>query len=252
MANRGEVKRTSVHGDTMELTLPPCSYTATFMAVIGLSTDIKRDGLGKTMCIVLFVVVLPEVLNLVISLVAQLGFTYYIWGAVENTDVCNTHSSLGLKWLGVAAFVGKIMQEYAETFTMSKWFMHAEELDCALEDYENDKITCGTRVLAHVFIVAPKLTIASWLLWLGTRFVLLSDNDTELVLNCLAMTFVCEIDELVFKTASSRLMQVYVKHLKPLHVKAECLTFCDLLLSPVKLALWAGLTALLVETRPEC
>ena len=58
-----------------------------------------------------------------------------------------------------------------------------------------------------VFVITPKLVVGILLAWYGSVFVAISDSNENAFLNTLAIYFVCEIDELLFKAFTSNVIQ---------------------------------------------
>jgi hypothetical protein len=140
-----------------------------------------------------------------------------------------------------------------QTVTILSWMIMADGVVKDIEGDDPEKLWKRDRIGGIVFIVLPKFAVAGYLSWVGTRFVMMSENDTELVLNCVAMTFVTQLDELFHTTASSQMARKVTKHLAPLIVEAEFATFIDSVVSPfVKSALWAGSVWLFIATLPQC
>merc|ERR1712070_967387 len=63
--------------------------------------------------------------------------------------------------------------------------------------------------------MGPKSLIWFQLLVTGLRFVILSKSNLDLVLNCVAMGFVVEIDETLYQTFAPTLMQECLAGLPP-------------------------------------
>ena len=81
---------------------------------------------------------------------------------------------------------------------------------------EPNPLTRFQKLLATLFVVVPKLVVACILTFVGTYFVFLSESNTDLILNCLAMTFVVELDELAYATISSEFSKKEVQNVVPL------------------------------------
>ena len=113
--------------------------------------------------------------------------------------------------------------------------------------------TWPQKITAILFILLPKLLVACVLTFVGTYFVLVSESNTDLILNCLAMTFVVELDELAYSTISSEFSKKEVQNVKPLVLHSSDLAFCDAIVSPIlRAALWVGVVWGISRTLPEC
>jgi len=56
-----------------------------------------------------------------------------------------------------------------------------------------------TKVAVVWFIFAPKIAIAVYLWWLGARWLTSTTNFQDLLLNAVALAFITELDELMYK-----------------------------------------------------
>eukprot|EP00929_Paragymnodinium_shiwhaense_P014379 TRINITY_DN12227_c0_g1_i5.p1 TRINITY_DN12227_c0_g1~~TRINITY_DN12227_c0_g1_i5.p1 ORF type:complete len:558 (-),score=113.93 TRINITY_DN12227_c0_g1_i5:47-1720(-) len=59
------------------------------------------------------------------------------------------------------------------------------------------------KVKVCCMVILPKLGLAIAVLFIGCLFLAMSTSNTELLLNCMALTFILDIDELLFKTMTS-------------------------------------------------
>ena len=89
--------------------------------------------------------------------------------------------------LAVGVFVAEMLQDMFETAMIASWLMKTTTIERDLEDFAPDKMNNLDRILGMTFMVLPKLGIAFWLTGVGSRFVALSKNNAELILNCLAV-----------------------------------------------------------------
>ena len=237
--------------DKFELLLPESIYTTCFIRIVKLMEAFRTGRrIGMQVCLVL-----PEVCFLGFSILCQVGLTSYLQMELEKRDPCNANKSRGLMWIGAAAFTGNMLQEVMETIGISWWMLEVEAFDSDLAGFEEIQLLNSHRVIGFLFVVLPKLAIAGYLTWVGNRFVLLSETDTDLVLNCVAMTFVIEIDELILATLSSQLNRRMVQNLKPVETgRWKTYTALDqTVLTPIlRPAVWAGVVAYFIHNLPQC
>lgn len=239
-----------------ELSLPQCSYSAAFLFLHKWLSS-WRDENSDFRCtgvFLFFVVVLPELLFLAASIAVQIIITYFILLEVDKADVCEINVHPVLQWIGVGVFVAEMLQDMFETAMIASWLMKTTTIERDLEDFAPDKMNNLDRILGMAFMVLPKLGIAFWLTGVGSRFVALSKDNAELILNCLAVVFVTKLDELVHATVSSQMVKkLAAKHLKPLKLESGNLFAFDALLGPLfKSVLWVGIVAAVLWTQPQC
>ncbi|CAK9080723.1 unnamed protein product [Durusdinium trenchii] len=240
-----------------EITLSRCSYTGAFLSVHEAVWNIRAGGLSWNsydFCVNMMLI-LSEIALFLFSIACQIGFTYYLNLQMQPPpDVCTLHTSRGLQWLGAAAFVGKVLQDVFETCEMLLWFLVADRIEKDLAGDQPESIELSDRVAGILFVVLPKFAIAGWLTWVGARFVLLSSDDTQIIVNCLAMTFVMDIDEIVHKTASSQYVKQSTEHLKAwsMPLKPEYVRLETVMAPVIKAGLWAFACLVLIADLPRC
>merc|ERR1712023_598377 len=61
----------------------------------------------------------------------------------------------------------------------------------------------GLKVWTTLIVFLPKLAIAVVLWYIGAGWLTATTGIDNLVLNSLALTFICEVDELIFRTCIS-------------------------------------------------
>ena len=112
-----------------------------------------------------------------------------------SADACKITSHFLMRAIGTAIFVGEMFHEFVEATQLLSAYVGIR--------------TAAARWFSFIFLVGPKFLIALGLLWVGTCFVVLSQDDTELLLNCLAMTFVVQIDEIVHRVLAKGRITLY-------------------------------------------
>ena len=229
------------------VSLPECSYSSAFIML----HTMRYSSVGM---VIRILVVFPEVMSCVLIVAVQLWILSYLWEEVQLVDACSIQSSKGLQWTAAAIFVGQMMAEFGETLSMLIWIWGNAVVDIRVKqmDEPNPLLLCH-KVLAVLLLLVPKLIVACVLTFVGTYFVFLSESNTDLILNCLAMTFVVELDELAYSTISSEFSKKEVQNVRPLVLHSSELAFCDAIVSPILRALlWAAVVWGIFQTLPEC
>eukprot|EP00930_Biecheleria_cincta_P020072 TRINITY_DN15169_c0_g1_i7.p1 TRINITY_DN15169_c0_g1~~TRINITY_DN15169_c0_g1_i7.p1 ORF type:complete len:925 (+),score=119.71 TRINITY_DN15169_c0_g1_i7:61-2835(+) len=72
------------------------------------------------------------------------------------------------------------------------------------------------KTMVVMFLVIPKLVVAILLGVVGARFLGVTSNMTDLLLNAMALTFVLDIDDILFFLLAPRRVQSLVRNLEPL------------------------------------
>ena len=239
----------------LEVSLPQCTYTNVFLAVHEFKDWllVKNKGSHGLTVTLFFGSLLPAVLLFSLSVTAQVAITYYVSQELKDADPCEVKSNLLIQWTGLALFIGTMIQETSETISIGWWMIVSDAVSKDIEGDVAEPLTIPDKVAGIVLVVIPKLLIGLWLTWVGSEFVLLSPSDTDLVMNCLAMTFVVEIDELVHSTATNHYGRKMAEKLMPATTNNETAFFLDMALAvPMKLLVWGGTVFYFKETMPVC
>ena len=240
------------------VSLPLCTYTHAFLAVHEFKDALTRDSEWITFRQPLFWFlligsVIPGVTLFLVSIAAQIVITYFVLQELEQVDVCHVSTSVWIQWSGVALFIGAMLKEAVETISIAYWILCSNHVAKDIEDDLPEDLTALDKIAGIVLLVIPKLAIGLWLTWVGSRFVLLSITNTDLVLNCLAMAFVIEIDELVYEIASNQHSKKNAEHLKPAGAYNENAFWIDMVAAtPLKLLVWGGAALYFKMTVPQC
>ena len=96
-------------------------------------------------------------------------------------------------------------------------------------------------------VVGTKTTTAVYLFAVGTQFVFLSETHADLILNCLAMVFVVEIDDLIYQGFTPSFGKEVIQDLPAIEVHSPFQGFARVTVLPwVKLGFWLLGTHLIV------
>lgn len=237
------------------VSLPQCTYTQAFLAVHEFKDCLTAaDPVSfEDFWFQMFGSVIPGVALFLMSIAAQIVFTYFVLQELEDVDVCDISTSVWIQWSGVALFIGSMLKESVETIHIAYWMLGSDHV---AKDFTGDfpePLTALDKIAGIVLLVIPKFAIGLWLTWVGSRFVLLSITNTDLVMNCLAMTFVVDIDELVHEAASNQYAKKAAELVKPFVSHRPNAFFMDqIATTPLKLLVWGGAVLYFKMTTPQC
>lgn len=236
----------------IEYALPGSIYTSALLIVLGGSIEEYYDFPNA---ILTYMIVLPQWLLLLFNFVIQVGFIYYIHEDSKDSNSCNhdTNVSVHLRYLAVGLFVAGMLQEFCETLDMLLWTWHVkteathQKLLLATRDGSEPKLATGLtsrqKLVFCLFMLMPKLAIAMWLFIVGGKFVAFSESNTDMVLNCLAMVFVTEIDDLLYKTFTPTFCRNVMENLPPVKIQSSLHGVASLVIVPwLKGVLFGGLS----------
>jgi len=87
-------------------------------------------------------------------------------------------------------------------------FSRDSQLECARSEldknsYSTEKVSMGLKVCITVVVLIPKMCIAMWLWFIGARWLTSTPGIDNVVLNALALTFICDLDEVIYRTCVS-------------------------------------------------
>jgi len=147
---------------------------------------------------------------MMLNVIVQLIFIYIGWCVVVNErrdTAC--HENQALLFICFVLFTIGINKDVRETLYMLLWvkeFPTSEELEeleyVEKEDGEKELMSgmpTWYKVFVVIFVLIPKFMVAV-LLWLvGGVYLARSDSSETLILNSVALYFIMEIDEMIWK-----------------------------------------------------
>lgn len=104
------------------------------------------------------------------------------------------------------------------------------------------------RSVIFLFIVLPRLGIACLLLYFGSQFLSYTVELSEVMLNAVALLFILEIDELLYKTLITHRLQTVLSKLTSLHVEAATWRCWQIFEGPAMLVLFAAAYITMIYT----
>jgi len=168
----------------------------------------------------------PYWLLLYANIFAQLAIVWFLRRIALGTDGTCSHTSYVLQLICSMVYTAKIWVDLWQSFKMimyirwlpllrkgATWRLGITQVvldeDDEIIDFCRDDPTLPddkceghgiyrrTRYLLYTFVIFPKAFIAIVLWWYGLYFLVTSENDSELLLNAVALLFVLDIDEYV-------------------------------------------------------
>jgi hypothetical protein len=128
----------------------------------------------------------------------------------DNIELCAASSILQVATTGV--YSALLFGEFTETLNMCLWLNRipitrtTEPLQVVRAGTTHDTsetlvsgFSLQYKMWCCVVSIFPKLFLVAVLWYYGVAFILMADNDADLILNAVAVTFVHEIDDLLFK-----------------------------------------------------
>lgn len=127
---------------------------------------------------------------------------------IELSTACA--ASRPLRFVAAGVYSGMLFKEICETFSMAAWLYRAPASSVTepIQVSRASPSTASVDLISGfsawykcwcIFIaVIPKLALAAALWFYGGAFILRAVNDSELILNTVAVTFVNEIDDLLY------------------------------------------------------
>jgi len=175
-----------------------------------LSADGEKYQCGSKFCFISWWTALWHYFLLVVNVVIQLVFISFAWQMVlEEPRDTACHQQQLLLFVCFILFTIGINKDIRETILMSLWvkeFPTSEEVEeleyVEKEDGEKELISgipMWYKLFVVFFVLLPKAGLAL-LLWLvGGVYLVRSDSVETLILNSVALFFVMEIDEMIWK-----------------------------------------------------
>ncbi|CAE7784746.1 unnamed protein product [Symbiodinium sp. CCMP2456] len=223
----------------LQVDLPDDAYSSLMVTIVEAvygTLFSTRDG-----CLL----VPQAIVHYAVLVFAQVAIIVFLDKAVLGFDRCNVDISTDvlLQYIGVGAFVGEMLQEVSASGTMLMVVWVSTDARFGGR--------CRRALLTLVFIL-PKAAVAVWLIIVGSQFVLTSASNVDLIMNCVALTFVNNMDDVMY----NNLYHLYADQHSKLgwSIEFESKTVEGWL--PVRIALktlaWAAFTAVAVWSEPDC
>lgn len=194
------------------------------------------------------VFLLPWYAALAASVAAQVVFIYFLGHETERiVNECNDNTSV-LRLAAVLVLTIYCIADLAETARMAVWTLRmpsaeSSEILQLIVDSVSRKptgyasgISRRYKALVIIGILLPKLAIGALLWWYGTDYISNSPDNGELILNTVAVVFVLEIDDQLFKVTVPARLADRLNDLPSLPIVhgghwADCITFLGQYLS---------------------
>tara|TARA_B110001452_G_scaffold264395_2_gene267342 strand:- start:42 stop:1505 length:1464 start_codon:yes stop_codon:yes gene_type:complete len=209
--------------------MPETVYTAVILCWLNLPVPrYRRDGTripGPGWGFQMGVMFGPVVVAYIISCVVQMAMSYYLLTALAIHDgedlsqTCTSDTSWPLRLCACFIYLCAVMSDAFETRDMHMWlscFRRAERREFFKVVESKDRgdvefatilpksgMTSSTRTAIYGGVMLPKVLLSALVLCAGAGVVLRSKSNFELVLNSVAVAFVLEIDELIYKALVS-------------------------------------------------
>lgn len=240
----------------VKLKLPECIYSSVMLLIHGARAE-EYGSLGFN-CFMSCMVVAPQVLLLAINVVVQVSFIRYLERTLSDVDSCNIKTDVVLRYLSVASFVAGMIFEFFECFEMLLWtvYVKTEDRHQALQvqiredgsKMQVSGLTICQKMVFLVLVIGTKTAIAVYLSAVGAQFVLLSETHADLILNCLAMVFVIEIDDVIYHGFTPAFCKEIISDLPALEVHSLTQALARLTIFPwVKIGIWIATVQFVVS-----
>ena len=220
------------------LTLPESVYSVVIIAPLAL--DISSPN--PILVCFLFVYMGPHFVLAAINTIVQLGMVWWLKEIVDErvaameagSEKCPVRYTVQLGGLFVfnvyvlADIMGSIdMMRWVYTFKRSKEkclvikkLTVKVEKGSGLGGMGDGEVTSGMTILhkwlCFVFVLVPKIGIACLLCHYGTGFVVTSTSIEDVLLNCLAVCFFIDVDELLYGAFVPGIMKKVIQEMPPM------------------------------------
>jgi len=206
--------------DSDELTGPAPSgslYTAAVVTTIGVTLD-DMSTLGGALKS--FLAIAPSWFLLMFNFVSSITMVFYLKQIRDETPECEANFPLII--LGVVIFNIYNVGELFESLDLLFWIVGFktstthEPLTLGKEEDETvivSGLTPWYKFVCLVFVVMPKMFLGLLLAHYGSGFLLVSDDNESLILNTVALTFITQIDELIYDSMTPANVKVIIDEL---------------------------------------
>ena len=160
----------------------------------------------------------------VLSVLFRVGFSIFIVGSARRKTCSKAHPAM--LCAGATLWAMQRMTELTDTVKTWAYFVRWDRY--LVDDYsdsddaQNMKTPCTADLTGHgdphrctiTFIVGVKFLVEATVSVAGAWFVMASENNEDVILNCLAAAFISQIDEMMFEHFLSREAQLSVSCLE--------------------------------------
>lgn len=208
--------------------LPETIYTAALLMPLSIERDkVDKNAPGRVKC-VSYGTIGGQYIGLFLSHAAQLLLVYYIRGVVQDAGACGV-GGMPL-CVCLTLFCGSLLSDVKETWAMLMWLYNIKTekehtrlrvvgVEGEADKYKIDSgMTKTHKLSAVILILMPKMAIFMWLLGYGAEYLMGSETVEDLILNALALGFVCEVDEFAYGIMSPVYLRQVIENLPPLEV----------------------------------
>ena len=210
-----------------DLNLPPDSlYT---LALLGPTIFRWKDIKGTAAWLQVWKLFQRCYLLHIYSLTVQVFIMYELWAwAAKALDPesspCGSDPLLRFACLSIYTIA--ITADMHESWAMLNWMIGVQERGFAKqvvevredEDekmHDSYKLTLWHYIVSIVFVLVPKIVISIVLWIIGIGFIALAETNEDMIIDMLAITFVLEIDELIFASCTTVAMHAALERLPP-------------------------------------
>jgi len=167
-----------------QIEVPTKSIYVTFLMILMYEKSHK--------CFVAYFSVLNFAL-LGLNILAQLTFIMYIGKlAALDDEICPTDPQL--LWLCSLLFYMLILGDFKQSLRLLVWLFKVTKRELQI------------RIVGILFVIVPKFTVCVLLGWYGGSWLMHAKSDQDLILNCVALFFITEIDEMIQKYLGARFL----------------------------------------------
>ena len=241
-----------------ELFLPSATvYTLALLGPMLLPWDADASGTLPNFWFTCWSVFQRSYMVLLYAITMEMFIMYQLSDLVfSGGNECGAHIFFFLKLACNSVFTGFVLAELFETMSMIDWIRHAPDAhpdslrewwkeNCLSkqkkkslrerprftgiemkrladnkEEFDPDwGIPMGYKLFCLIVLLVPKLCLGVFTWVIGTAFIALSETNTDLILNTLAVGFVQDIDEIVFMFTTSLGMQEAIANMPPVKLR---------------------------------
>ena len=218
---------------TQQYTLPESIYSGAM--IFPLSGPWSRLSRARA-CFLFCIPLLNYVLVLAGCLFVQFTFVIYVGSNLSNITNAVCTAQPKLVYVGLIAFFVSVIGDFHQSIHMMQWLWHIprsdqlETLQYTVVPSVGDKEECVVfkhglprwyKLLWCLPICISKMVLAFLVLLYGSHFVSTSENDLEVILNCVALCFIFELDEYAYHFFTDKASRKVVSELPPVVVQSS-------------------------------
>eukprot|EP00933_Yihiella_yeosuensis_P021372 TRINITY_DN16914_c0_g2_i3.p1 TRINITY_DN16914_c0_g2~~TRINITY_DN16914_c0_g2_i3.p1 ORF type:complete len:304 (-),score=30.98 TRINITY_DN16914_c0_g2_i3:532-1443(-) len=212
------------------------SQSSIYVALLVIPSSIPGKVWSEKPCSCIMTV-LPIAVFFVCTLIAQVLFIKFVWQEAMMVDPDSKQScdhDQTLRLLAAFSFTGTVSIELFDNIQMLGWIWvcpRADHMTPLKQDVRKSGLTVAQKLI-FTFTILAKILLSLALGFTGFVWLVNSaDKGSDLILNCMALAFIFQIDEMLYTLITPSYFQRVIASMQPLTVNSNDSDGCSKLVT---------------------